>query len=784
MSVELEWHFEDQVPEKPSREEHRPRRPRWQTWLGLAVAAALLAAGGLYAWWRVRRDALAAIEAEMQAVAELELRALATGDTELYLTLQDRADLGWYEAQQVRATRDDLLPPPLPGLTATTVLTVQNARVVGNAARVEFVRTAGPPGGDVASFRAVRFYRRTDDGGWLHTAADPGYAGHNVVFAGQQVAVTALATDAERLRPIASQLEGLADRFCALAPCRSDAPVTLVFTDTLDTAAGPAGVLPAPFVVGVPDDGAAQAAWEKLLQELLFDRLIARETGLVTGAAQSEPQRGQFFHARLRQWLRARLGLRDPISPNLELIGQALAGDSWIAPVTLWYLTPADDDPRRPLAEAEIDLLLAFIEQQYSPAQVARLLPALGQAQWIGTQIEDTLDEDWPDFEQRFTTYAREVTAHLVEPEPPGQVGAFAEYDLVAACGDPASLWGLRLDRPEATRLSEDAGFVTLAWSPDGTRLLAQRDAEAGAQFYLLEADGSDLRRLTSVPKNAAPVSWSPDGSHIAYVTSDSPGGGLVDVEKDEHTPLAGRFLAWSPGGARMTYATFEDTILIIWLAEQDGTNPQQVGEGFSMAWSSDGSQIAFYDMYGEEGLKMYEVATGTPTVLLERTAVYELMGFKSEHSFAGVTSVAWSPTGEWIGLGIGQVNAVEAMTLQGGALLIHPDGRGAHVPFTRETGATITGWSPNGRWLTCSVYDEGQFSTIVVDLDGESLIEASAWAGWSPGGQYLAFVETDHPHTLNVLEVESNVRHAFDLPVRCEILAWNPNAPLHEPPP
>jgi hypothetical protein len=277
MAVELEWRFDDEGPDRAPQREQRPRRARWRVWLGLGAAVTLAVGLGGSTWWRARREALATVEAEVQAVAQLELRALAEGDAELYLSLQDDAAPGWLEPRESRAALEPLLLPPLPGLVATAAFSVENARVVGDAARVEVVRTAGLPSGEQGHFRAVRFYRRGDDGRWLHTSVDRDYAGHTVIFAGERVVISSFATDAGWARPAAYDLEKLAVRFCELAPCQERAPVTLAFTGTLGTAGRPGGALPAPFLVGVPDDETAQEMWAEALRALLFDYLIRRE---------------------------------------------------------------------------------------------------------------------------------------------------------------------------------------------------------------------------------------------------------------------------------------------------------------------------------------------------------------------------------------------------------------------------------------------------------------------------------------------------------------------------
>jgi hypothetical protein len=784
MTVELEWRFDDEVPHEIPREEYPPRRPRRRVWLRLAGAVLLSVGVGLYVWWCGRREALATVEAEVQAVAQLELRALAEGDTELYLGLQNDADPNWHQAQQARAAGDALLPPPLPGLTSTAAYSVENARVVGDAARVEVVRMAGLPGGEMAPFRAVRFYRRNDDGRWLHTRADPDYTGHVIIWSGQRVKIVSFAADRDWVGPIASELESLAERFCSFAgivPCQHRVPLTVDFTGTLDTAVEPEGVLPAPFVVGTPDDEAARAVWEVGVRELLFEHLIVRETGQSLASDQGWPRSGEVFRARLHQWLRAEVGLSEPISPDLDLIGEALDAGDWIPLGALWHYTFADDDDRRRLAEAEIDLLLAFIAEEYGRSQVARPLHALRLVPRLEALIWQALGETWPNFEHRHAAYVREVTGRPFEPL--GEAAPFAEYDLVATCEGPSSLWGLRLDRPEMAPLLASAGFSLHSWAPDGARLLVWRGAIRSG-LYLLEADGTGVSQLTSAPEGAwmRIDGWSPDGRYVACpALGQSLEGGLVDVEADERVVLDGHSFAWSPDGSHLAYVASGPGPSVVWLAQGNGSHPRQVGGADRIAWSPDGTQIACAGMYDGSLLRTYDVTTGGTTILLDRSTLYGLLGTQFAPPFVGVDSVAWSPAGEWIGFAVGQVDEVESESARGAAMLIRPDGSDARVLLVREGDVDVAGWSPDGRWMTCDTHDGESSTTTVIGIDGTVLLEANGTIAWSPDGRYLAVVEQNQ---LRILELGSATWYPFEPPARCGTAMWNPRGPLHEPTP
>jgi Tol biopolymer transport system component len=54
------------------------------------------------------------------------------------------------------------------------------------------------------------------------------------------------------------------------------------------------------------------------------------------------------------------------------------------------------------------------------------------------------------------------------------------------------------------------------SFSPDGTRISFISTVTGEAQIYVANADGSDVKQLTTGSTNAQPV-WSPDGTRILF---------------------------------------------------------------------------------------------------------------------------------------------------------------------------------------------------------------------------------------------------------------------------
>jgi Tol biopolymer transport system component len=145
-----------------------------------------------------------------------------------------------------------------------------------------------------------------------------------------------------------------------------------------------------------------------------------------------------------------------------------------------------------------------------------------------------------------------------------------------------------------------------LSWSPDGSQL-AFVD---GSQLYLIGADGTKRTQLTHLPtgQSATQPTWSPDGIRIAFKTQSridvirTDGSGLAVLLTDANEPWDP---AWSPDGSRIAYVldpvSSHGFDYQLWLMDSDGSHRIQifVSPGCCVtawggpAWSPDATQIA-----------------------------------------------------------------------------------------------------------------------------------------------------------------------------------------------
>ena len=242
-------------------------------------------------------------------------------------------------------------------------------------------------------------------------------------------------------------------------------------------------------------------------------------------------------------------------------------------------------------------------------------------------------------------------------------------------------------------------------------------DEQPSSDIFLVRADGTDLRQLTTGPDTESFPDWSPDGTRIAYRLSQGGADSLALMD--------------AGGGNRTTLAT---------------TGPSGPGcVGGDAAWSPDGKAIVFPK---KPRCELFIVAADGSSPAT-RLIVPELNS----------ASPTWSPDGTRIAFvgkdasGIGHTSVYVADVGSGGALT-----GGFQARRITDAGANLDWgpprWSPDGTELAaaagtsadCIAYDSGTLDVFVVKADGSGQRALAAETAkeynptWSPDGKQVAF--------------------------------------------
>lgn len=297
-----------------------------------------------------------------------------------------------------------------------------------------------------------------------------------------------------------------------------------------------------------------------------------------------------------------------------------------------------------------------------------------------------------------------DTVSNFVQPGRfyPNTVAWSPDGKRIVSAGDAVATWnpftGKQVVHYTALDLST-GNYTTAQWSPDGTRFAIA----GGAQVQVWAGNQQTLLKTLSYhfPNGANPffdsLSWSADGHTLRalahYVVGYSAGGyaivvfnvatGKVQVTQ---TPFSGGFIqreAWSADGNYLAVSGFQGgNVSIIKLANgqvvQTFTGP--ASDTIDLSWSPDGKRLAggFADVKGHVYSYIWNVATGNRLQTL-----------------AGLIP-AWSPDSKYIATVAPGRNEVDVQVWDAASgKIVHS----YKMPFMTY----VVSWSPDSKYIATS---------------------------------------------------------------------------------
>lgn len=164
-----------------------------------------------------------------------------------------------------------------------------------------------------------------------------------------------------------------------------------------------------------------------------------------------------------------------------------------------------------------------------------------------------------PDGSQIVFESGREVFIHETQDLDSAEVAAVEQAQTDPRDDDPSfnhQIYIMNADGSDIRRLTfHTDNDRSPRISPDGSRILFVSDRDGNSEIYVMNLDGSDVRNLTYSPFDDYSPSWSSDGSRIAFV-SDRIGNPNIYVMTADGTRSASLTLdpkidltpQWMPG--------------------------------------------------------------------------------------------------------------------------------------------------------------------------------------------------------------------------------------------
>lgn len=177
---------------------------------------------------------------------------------------------------------------------------------------------------------------------------------------------------------------------------------------------------------------------------------------------------------------------------------------------------------------------------------------------------------------------------------------------------------------------------------------------ETQAGIHLINADGTNMRRLPGTKPGDQGPRWSPDGSRLVFWRDEdsegdrveigeiyvinADGSGRKKITKNSAIPKA-HFPDWSPDGTLIAFGSVRNDSYHIWVMKPDGSAVRRLTRGVlqevnAPSWAPDSKRIAFTAL---------RYATRIAVIDLNRKI--EKLRTGSPYDIRP----AWSPTGELI---------------------------------------------------------------------------------------------------------------------------------------
>jgi TolB protein len=253
-----------------------------------------------------------------------------------------------------------------------------------------------------------------------------------------------------------------------------------------------------------------------------------------------------------------------------------------------------------------------------------------------------------------------------------------------------------------------------------------------GCDIYVINADGSGLRRLT----DGMDPAWSPDGTKVAFARWRDPRGiYVIDEDGRNETLLFGwskaKAPAWSPDGSRIVFTRRyggreEDEercvygfcwtlpanpwwkLGLVRVEDRTFTDLLCYDHSFSPTWSPDGRVIAYDSDYGLH-------LTSPDGTIGGQTYGHQIYAISTD---VRDTAPAWSPDGSKIAFMFNQHDHWEIYVM-------NADGSNRvrlteEEPFTPRPPHNVSpAWSPDSRHIAFFTDRSGKWELYVMNADG-----------------------------------------------------------------
>lgn len=277
-------------------------------------------------------------------------------------------------------------------------------------------------------------------------------------------------------------------------------------------------------------------------------------------------------------------------------------------------------------------------------------------------------------------------------------------------------------------------GPMTGQEAPSAGKIVFSSNRDGDFEIYIMDADGTDVRKLTRNRRNDYTPALSPDGQQVAYVSEMKDFDQEIFIKKIDRTGKirVTRFNTydqdpdWSPDGTMLAFEMDSldgsDAVVmrigshrpraLLWQQENSSN-------GYP-TWSPDGRKIVALAYYDRGDLRKARLCCG-----------YKSPGRWVTDDGPRELYPDWSPDGEWILFGRNDENfpTQTGPTFEDHDLfVVRPDGTGL-TRLEDELSDSLPGsWSPSGDQIVFFSDREDSYDIFVMNSDATGIVRLLDW--------------------------------------------------------
>ncbi len=295
-------------------------------------------------------------------------------------------------------------------------------------------------------------------------------------------------------------------------------------------------------------------------------------------------------------------------------------------------------------------------------------------------------------------------------------------------------------------------GKSTLELNPlDPTRLVPPKGkvlfytwvTSNNTEIFVVNADGTNLMRLTNQEGFDDNAVWSPDGSKIAFTSTRFNNGWDICIMSADGTnvqrvtanngPWTNSGPSWSPDGKQIVFQSDRDTFnpqdyrgtQQLYIINADGSELRRLTNDASVedlhpSWSPDGTRIIFSSAGRIQSID----PDGKNRTTLAASSSTDYSG------------PAWSPDGRMI---VFSAYALRSAGVLSNILIMRADGSDIHPLSDKMTPGNSPEWSPDMKHIVFdTVQYGGKYALYLVNADGTGVTQLTNLAYPSRGGNWF----------------------------------------------